>query len=149
MKDLRTLDKYRTDIPAARLVITDPSKEGIFGIGSIMDRQQMIIIAAGGHGWEHLSISRGDRPPHWIEMEQVKRMFFEDTEWAMQLHPPVAQYVSGKWPGRRSLFVLHIWRPLDAEIPKPPRWMVGANSQLEWDIMKPQIPTELQEESDG
>jgi hypothetical protein len=52
-------------------------------------------------------VSRRNRCPNWTEMEHVKRMFFGDNETAM--HP----------------WCLHLWRPQQAEIPRPPGIMVS------------------------
>ena len=71
--------------------------------------------------WEHVSVSlcgRKNRTPTWGEMQFVKEQFWEDTETVMQLHPPRADYVNTH-PG-----VLHLWRPLDLEIPRPENIMV-------------------------
>lgn len=64
-------------------------------------------------------------------MEFVKRTFFKDDETAFQLHPPIAEYVDGSWPGKRSINCLHIWSCLTQPMPRPPRHMVGANSAEE------------------
>jgi hypothetical protein len=55
-------------------------------------------------------------------MEQVKRLFFRDDETAMQLHVPPSDYVNA------HPYTLHLWRPLDQEIPRPPSVMVGIGS---------------------
>jgi hypothetical protein len=60
------------------------------------------------------------RCPTWEELEHVKRLFFEPHECAMQLHVPPADHVNN------HEFCLHIWRPLDVDIPRPPSVMVGA-----------------------
>jgi hypothetical protein len=80
----------------------------------------LLVVASYGSGWDHLSVSviRGNRTPNWAEMEYVKRLFFKDTEAAMQLHVPVAEHLSIH-PN-----VLHIWRPQNGTIPMPPRLMV-------------------------
>jgi hypothetical protein len=69
--------------------------------------------------WDHLSVSTPTRCPTWEEMEFLKRLFFERDECAMQLHVPPRDHVDN------HPFCLHIWRPLDVEIPRPPSIMVG------------------------
>lgn len=141
MRDLTILDKYRMIVEAApHIKVIDPTKEGIFSIPSVFDKQQLAVLCSGTHGWDHVSVSRSDRIPIWIEMEQIKRIFFYPEECVMQLHPPDKDYVTGRWPGSRSLFVLHLWKPHDAEIPRPPKWMVGANSLHEWEKIKRDAP---------
>ena len=79
----------------------------------------MRVLATVGDGWDHVSVSRKTRCPNWPEMESVKRLFFFDRETVMQLHVPVAEHIS------YHDFCLHLWRPLESEIPRPPGWMVG------------------------
>lgn len=102
---------------------------GVFNLVSPVDGEHIGVIATCGGGWDHVSVSREDRCPTWHEMEYVKRLFFKEHECAMQLHPPVREYVTGEWPGRRSIYTLHLWRPTRGpKIPQPPRFMVGASS---------------------
>ena len=95
---------------------------GAFMVPSSVDGQSLRIIAAEGMGWDHVSISRVDRVPDWYEMEQVKRLFFRDDETAMQLHVPPEDHINN------HPHCLHLWRPLDAEIPRPPSILVGVKS---------------------
>jgi len=68
--------------------------------------------------WDHVSISREDRTPTWAEMCYIKDMFFEPTECVMQLHPPRSEHINV------HDYCLHLWRPTNTEIPKPPRMMI-------------------------
>ena len=77
------------------------------------------IIATSGDGWDHISVSLARRCPTWAELELVKRTFFKDDETAMQLHVPPDEHVNN------HEFCLHLWRPLDQPIPRPPAIMVG------------------------
>jgi hypothetical protein len=52
-------------------------------------------------------------------MEQIKRLFFHAHETAMQLHVPACDHVN------HHPYCLHLWRPQDAEIPRPPAAFVG------------------------
>lgn len=134
MRDLRAYDNHRVTgmgIPK----VTDPENEGMFMFNSPWDKGELIVIAAVGYGWDHISVSRADGTPSWLEMDYVKRLFFHEHEWAYQLHAPVAEHISGKWPGRRALNTLHVWKPHNRTIPIPPRWMVGANSATEWALL--------------
>src|SRR3974390_1318865 len=94
-------------------------QSGMFNVQSPTDGQHMVVVASSGAGWEHVSVSRSSRCPNWPEMDYVKRLFFLDTECVMQLHPPIADYVTGEYPGRRSIYCLHLWRPTRVEIPRP------------------------------
>lgn len=77
------------------------------------------IMAASGMGWEHVSVSTAARCPTWDEMCFVKSLFWGPEDVVMQLHPKESEYVN-KHP-----HCLHLWRPIGADIPTPPRIMVG------------------------
>lgn len=121
MRDLHELDRYR---------ITDPAKlrhvdgwpgdgtHGAFIIPSPGDHKKMVIIAAADAGWDHVSVSRENRPPYWLEMSFIHRLFFLPEEVAMQLHVPMTKHVNIH-PN-----VLHLWRPHNYVIPLPPKVFV-------------------------
>jgi hypothetical protein len=79
----------------------------------------LVILFSNGEGWEHVSVSHKDRCPTWEEMEWVKREFWSDSDTVMQLHVPPSEHISCH-PN-----CLHLWRPLAAEIPRPPAYMVA------------------------
>ena len=81
----------------------------------------LTCIASTGEGWDHVSVSLSNRCPNWLEMEHVKRAFFEAHETAMQLHLPPEDHISVH-PN-----CLHIWRPNDGRcsIPRPPAKLVA------------------------
>lgn len=81
--------------------------------------QEVFVIASDQLGWEHVSASRRDRPPTWDEMCQLKALFWDDEDCVVQYHPPKSDYVNNH-PN-----CLHLWRPTEAELPRPPRLMVG------------------------
>jgi hypothetical protein len=97
---------------------------GMAGAFEIMGpkREPLGIISSGvdkEHGWEHVSVSTKHRTPNWTEMCFVKDLFWNDDEVVMQLHPAKSEYVNYH-PN-----CLHLWRPLNAEIPLPPSILVG------------------------
>lgn len=94
---------------------------GCFVVPGPHHRTLRIVSSDGtdGSNWEHVSASCPKGTPSWAEMTFVKRLFWEDEECVMQLHPPQSQYVN------MHPYVLHLWRPLQAEIPQPPGIMVG------------------------
>lgn len=98
---------------------TSDAKLGVFQVPSAVDKKPLRIIATSGMGWDHVSISRGDRCPDWTEMEQIKRLFFKDHEVAMQLHVTAKDHVNV------HPTCLHLWRPTDKAIPLPPKEFVG------------------------
>ena len=95
---------------------------GAFRIPSIRTGATLMVIASSSEGWDHVSVSLPNRCPNWIEMDFIKRTFFKEEENAMQLHVPPEDHISC------HPYCLHLWRPHDAEIPRPPGWMVGPKS---------------------
>ncbi|HZS18155.1 MAG TPA: hypothetical protein VFA51_09525 [Candidatus Udaeobacter sp.] len=56
-------------------------------------------------------------------MEYVKRLFFKANETAMQLHVPPVEYIN------YHSHSLHLWRPHNTEIPRPPNERVWSWSR--------------------
>jgi hypothetical protein len=86
--------------------------------------EELKIIASPGDAnesipWEHVSVSTRRRCPFWKEMCFVKSLFWDDEEAVMQLHPPKSDWVNN------HNFCLHLWRPMDGQIPLPPAIAVG------------------------
>ena len=121
MKNLNELDVYR-DVSQNTINLfgnIGNHENGLFWVPSCMDTVLLKIIASSDMGWDHVSISRNKRCPNWPEIEQVKHLFFKDNETAMQLHVPKSEHIN------IHPYCLHIWRPLDTDIPKPPSILVG------------------------
>lgn len=110
MKSFDELEKYRVSHPVAG---RGDDKNGAFIINLPNSRLSFNVIASSGMGWEHVSVSTTERIPKWNEMHQIKELFFEDEEAVMQLHPPKSNYVNNH-PN-----CLHLWRPINKEIPLP------------------------------
>ena len=72
-----------------------------------------------GDGWEHVSVSRHSKAPSWADMCFIKGEFWSSETSVMQLHPAKSNYVN------LHKYCLHMWRPLDAQIPLPPIGMIG------------------------
>lgn len=100
----------------------DFGNAGAFRIPAIQG--EFIVIASDGEGWEHvsaryMSISGQGRTPTWEQMCTIKRIFWDDEDVVMQLHPAKSDYINN------HPHVLHLWRPIGQEIPKPPKALVG------------------------
>lgn len=67
-----------------------------------------------GEPWDHVSVSCERRCPTWDEMCWIKALFFEDCECVVQYHPAKKDYVNC------HPFVLHLWKPLNVDMPMPP-----------------------------
>lgn len=85
------------------------------------------IQASDGMGWEHVSVSIGEvgklqkRCPTWEEMCWIKNMFWSEDDCVIQYHPAKSEYVN------MHPYVLHLWRPTEAQLPTPIKEMVGVN----------------------
>jgi hypothetical protein len=79
------------------------------------------VIAGDGLGWEHVSVSVKDaaRCPTWDEMCAIKELFWDGEDCVVQYHPPKSDYVNN------HPYVLHLWRPVGVEMPRPPHELVG------------------------
>lgn len=80
------------------------------------------VIASNGMGWEHVSVSNNQRIPSWEVMCKIKEMFFEDEEVVIQYHPKKSEYVNNHPK------CLHLWKPINIEIPTPPKFLVGVKN---------------------
>ena len=130
-KSWNHLDKYRLDARQGREYASRPGDR--FG-GFIIytpqpDSIELVIIATDGDykaagltkefAWEHVSVSTKTRCPTWEEMSFVKNLFWEPDECVMQLHVPKSDHKN------LHPFCLHLWKPLLAEIPRPPTGAVA------------------------
>lgn len=99
-------------------------RNGIFEI--FHKNTRLRVISSDGHGWEHVSVSvrpsrkggKRKKLPTWDDMCFVKSLFWDEEEAVIQYHPAKSEYVN-------IAEVLHLWKPVSAEIPTPPTWMVG------------------------
>lgn len=87
--------------------------------GAFFFRDGLRVIISNGEGWEHVSVSRRKRMPSYEDMARAKSIFFEEEDCVMQLHVPKSEHIN------HHPYCLHLWRPLRAEIPRPPAIMVG------------------------
>ncbi len=114
---MRTLDEIKEN---RYLNIKREGKDG-FG-GSFYDKKsrcRLNFIMSWGLGFEHCSVSLPNRCPSWEQMCAIKELFWKDDEICMQSHPKKKDYIN------HMKYCLHIWRPIDKEIPCPPSIMVG------------------------
>ncbi len=96
---------------------------GAFVIPSNVKGRSLVVIASDGMGWEHVSahVERGDEQftPLWDEMCFLKDSFWGPEDCVMQLHPKQSEYVNN------HPHTLHLWRPINQEIPQPESILVG------------------------
>lgn len=106
-------------------------KEGKDGFGGTFydkkSRCHLNFIMSWGAGFEHCSVSLPTRCPSWEQMCAIKELFWEDDEVCMQLHPAKKDYINN------HQYCLHIWRPINEEIPMPPSIMVGLKKKYSSD----------------
>lgn len=106
--------KDRTEIVNdKRIIVKSRSDDGMNGYITLKGKT-FFFIASWGGGWDHLSVSLSNRCPTWDEMCIFKDMFFSEDEACVEYHPAKKDYVN-IWP-----YCLHIWKPQNVELPKPP-----------------------------
>lgn len=119
MRNLLELNQYRVCDRgvAERYGSFGDDTSGVFKLKSPTGRV-LFVIASSGEGWDHVSVSMPKKTPSWTDMEFVKRTFFKPDEAAFQLHVPTTDHIS------IHNHCLHLWRPIDAQIPLPPKGFV-------------------------
>lgn len=126
--DISHLEKFRHTKPGTSMSSNEGDRFGVFYIPNA--RTQFIIIMDDGTdhgdgkptGWAHVSLRAkdysGEREPTWGEMCWAKQLFWEDEEAVMQIHPPKSEFINTH-PN-----VLHLWSPVNGEIPRPRKELV-------------------------
>jgi len=71
-------------------------------------RKGSFVMGRDEEGWEHVSVQLYHKLPTWEEMCEVKEIFWEDEEEAVQIHPKKSEYIN-------MTEALHIWRPKDGD----------------------------------
>jgi len=82
-------------------------------------KRPAVVVWSDGGGWEHVSVSFRGRCPSWEEMCIVKDIFWHEDECVVQYHPAKSEYVNN------HPYCLHLWRPLQQDMPVPPSILVG------------------------
>lgn len=127
-------------VPEANRVTNNPlmrssSKDGNNGVFYFAqsNKRDLYIIASDasdwessgltGIKWEHVSVhvhdGKRNLTPRWDEMCHVKDIFWDAEDVVIQFHPKKSEYINNH-PN-----VLHLWRPIDFELPTPPKQTVG------------------------
>lgn len=136
---MRSIDEIKK---TSGIIIKKQGKDGIAGtvcnvyfkngkmkISNKLEENLNFIFST-GCGFEHLSVSTPVRTPTWEQMSKMKEIFWNDDEVCMQLHPKKSEYVNN------HPYCLHIWKPIDKEIPTPPSILVGIRNGHEIEDFK-------------
>lgn len=125
MRIHRQIEKFR--IRQGVMASNSGDDYGAFLLPGPSGRTLTVIASAGdeasGIYWEHVSISTPNKTPNWSEMCWIKDLFFDQEQTVMQLHPPKSRWINN------HAYCLHLWRPLQENIPLPPDITVG-NKEL-------------------
>ena len=108
----KQLDRHRVLHPCGEM---GDAQNGAFDIRPM----GLHLLISNGEGWEHASVSRRGRMPTYDDLCWVKNQLWDDDQTVMQLHVPKADHVNC------HKYCLHLWRPTDQEIPRPPSIFVG------------------------
>lgn len=118
MRDLDEILKDKRIATILRQVNNDKAIQLKLMLNTQYDKQSCVKFTK-AMGWEHLSVSFDDMLPDWNYMQEMKEMFWKDDEECFQLHPKKEDYINN------HNYCLHIWRPLNEQIPIPPTILVG------------------------
>ncbi|WP_100065129.1 DUF7694 domain-containing protein [Miniphocaeibacter massiliensis] len=97
-----------------KLKVKQEGKDGLCGHIKVPKGGTCFIVFSFGGGWEHCSVSKKSKTPTWDEMNYIKDIFFKEDETVVQYHPKKSNYVN------LHEHCLHMWRPLEDELPEPP-----------------------------
>ena len=101
--------------------------------------RDIFVQFSNGEGWEHVSASivrlkpirkgaqsgtvhKTGKTPNWDEMSFLKGIFWDPEDCVVQYHPPESEYIN-------FAEALHLWRPLDVDLPRPPAILVGPTQE--------------------
>ena len=101
----------------SRIQVKDTGIDGMNGWITLRGKSFFFVCSNGG-GWDHVSVSGKTNCPSWQDMCDVKDIFFSENECCVEYHPAKKDYVN------IHPFCLHIWKPQNVDIPKPPRMFV-------------------------
>ncbi|MDP4158205.1 MAG: hypothetical protein Q8911_00375 [Bacillota bacterium] len=105
--------KNLNDLNHLRIIDDGDEYNGAFEVK--IKGEKYFVIVSNGLDWEHVSVSSKHKIPSWTTMNTIKDMFFHENEAVIQIHPPKSDYVNV------HKNCLHLWRPLGAEMPLPPK----------------------------
>lgn len=113
------IERYRS---SSKTFPSDASygMNGIFVIPDQHKRSRLIVIASNQLSWEHISahVRNENRVPSYADMCYLKSLFWDENEWVIQYFPAKDDHINV------HPFVLHLWKPLGVELPKPPKIFV-------------------------
>ena len=119
---MNTINQIMIHLKSNCAYILDQGEDGLIAELCGPRGIQLDVVVSWGYGWDHVSVlPKGltvGRTPTWEEMCFVKDFFFRSDETVVQYHPSAADYV------RLHLHCLHLWRPQDVDLPKPPKIFV-------------------------
>ena len=91
-----------------------------------MTQKKIVLVAIADDGlitgWEHVSCYKYNGfkryIPSWSDMCKIVSLFWDEEDCVIQYHPPKSESIN------INPFVLHLWRPIGVELPKPPLELV-------------------------
>lgn len=114
---MKTIVQINSNIKSAEFV-----EHGIDGLRCVLwcNRERLkVIFSYGGGGWEHASVSTFTKKcPTWEQMCFIKEFFWNPDECVIEYHVPQKDHIN------IANNCLHLWKPIDVEIPIPPKSFV-------------------------
>jgi len=125
---MNTINQIMIHLESNDAYILDQGEDGLIAILHGPRGIRLDVIVSWGDGWDHVSVvpkihvsppqKDWGRMPTWEEMCFVKDFFFGLDETVVQYHPSSEDYVN------LHPHCLHLWRPQDVDLPKPPKIFV-------------------------
>jgi len=109
---MKTIKQIKAGLTSAKWY--EEGEDGLRGILFLKNKELRFIFSY-DEGWEHASVSLANRCPTWDEMCFIKNFFWNPEDCVIQYHPPESQYKNV------HNYCLHLWRPVNIEIPLPPK----------------------------
>jgi hypothetical protein len=110
----------------------DRGFQGLYRVRLDGDWYRILADPGDETGWGHVSVSPESRkaPPSWRIMCEIRRMFWGESGWVTQFHPPAEEYVNN------TPTCLHLWQYVGVgAFPTPDALMVGVKG-MNADIIK-------------
>lgn len=128
---LSNIEQYRFNSAVLPVLNSPPGSDYGFFLVPKKDEKTIhynLMISNSG-GWEHVSVTLStnesgsmkglERSPTWAEMCEIKDLIWPEEDTVIQYHPSKEAYVNN------HPYCLHLWRPLEKDLPTPPTFMIG------------------------
>lgn len=108
------LNKYKVRVGNDLSSLNIDAYPGFYNLPGPCGKDLFVICGEAYKRWEHVSVSVKNRTPNWMEMDHVKKIFWDDEETVIQFHPRESAKIN------YHPFCLHLWKIEGMEFSLPP-----------------------------